>query len=192
MSTNTSLIPNSRKRSALERFGLDALLGGVRIDRNMTMALSILAAVALVYVGVLGIGFFLERSINTMNAQKQEVLETLPATDELAEFAPRAQAIQEVIATRPIFSTFADHFAAATHPNVQITHFALAQENTAYLVEIEGRAGSFETVGQQFVLWRDGTDFVSQAQLGEFTRTADGAVQFSATLTLNNQYAFFE
>src|SRR3989344_4793445 len=55
-------------------------------------------------------------------------------------------------------------------------------------LDVQGITQSFETLGEQFVIWRNLTPYADSVVLSGFNRSSEGQVNFSATLNVEEEF----
>lgn len=120
---------------------------------------------------------------------QREVFAELSRAQELSEikiFARRARAVKGVVENHNRFSQLFKELERNTHERVALLSFDLVADEKN--IQLTGITPNFESLGEQFVIWRDDADFVRSVKLDTFEKNSTGQIFFSATININESF----
>ncbi|MEX2145029.1 MAG: hypothetical protein WD712_01490 [Candidatus Spechtbacterales bacterium] len=180
-----SLIPSGKKVQGPGKFTAANIVGSAE---NFVPSIIVFVVVGALYLGsVLWIGQ-LETEVQNIEVQKEEIL-ALSRQDDIAalkQFARKARALDGIVAKHSAPSALFDPFEESVHSSVFIRSFIL--DVLSGNLAIEGTTQSFETLGEQFVIWRNTNTYLDSIDLAGFTKSGEGQVDFSATMKVKPEY----
>ena len=183
----TSLIPGKRKEFkpiSIARFSFSFRFTGGIIAGGLILLLTIVAfgSTALWVYRIQG-------EIGDIKNKKELLIESSLAQElsELKIFARRARAVEGVVVNHNRFSQLFEELERNTHKLVALLSFELVADQNS--IQLRGTTPNFESLGEQFVIWRDDADFVKSVQLDSFEKNSTGQISFSATININESFA---
>src|SRR3989344_5041115 len=180
-----SLIPSGRKIQGPGKFTLSSIFASAG---DFVPSIVVLIAVGVLYFGSILWARQLETEVQNLEVQKTEILAFSRADDveKLKSFARKARALNQIVADHNISSKLFDPFEDSIHSSVIITSFSL--DVASGKLDVQGITQSFETLGEQFVIWRNLTPYADSVVLSGFNRSSEGQVNFSATLNVEEEF----
>ena len=180
-----SLIPSGRKIQGPGKFTLSNIFASAG---DFVPSVVVLIAVAVLYFGVVFWAGQLETEVQNIEVQKTEILALSRADDveKLKSFARKVRALNQIVRDHNMPSKLFDSFEKSIHGNVIITSFSLNVASGK--LDVAGITPSFETLGEQVVIWRNSTTYADSVVLGGFNRSSEGQVNFSATLNIKDEF----
>ena len=182
----TSLIPGKRKQFkplSVARFDFSFQFSKGIIGGGLVLLLAIIAFGATTFWV-----YRIQGDISDVQNQR-EVLTVRSRTQDLSElkiFARRARAIEDVVENHNRFSQLFQELERNTHQRVTLLSFELVADKQS--LELRGITSNFESLGEQFMIWRDGAGFVKSVQLNSFEKNSTGQIAFSATININESF----
>lgn len=149
-------------------------------------ALLVVAVIIAVYVGILFWNSILDGELRQLEARKTQ-LENSFNSDEVQRvqvFAQRAQTLNSLTQEQAHASRFFAPFQESIHPRVRITNLEL-NTDTGQL-SLQGETPSFETLGEQFVIWQDRSDMFTEVSLANFEQSSAGVIEFHFELRVDS------
>lgn len=182
----TSLIPGKRKQFkplSVARFNFSFRPTGGIIAGGLVLLLTVV---------VFGLTAFwvhrIQGEVSYVQNQREVLVEFSDAQElsELKIFARRARAVEGVVKNHNRFSQLFEELERNTHKSVALLSFGLTAEEN--IIHLKGITLNFESLGEQFVIWRDDADFVKSVQLDSFKKNSTGQISFSATININESF----
>lgn len=118
----------------------------------------------------------LERQIVELEGEEEKELE-----EEILFFGEKIRVFKEIFASHKISSNFLSLLESSSHQKVQLTRLNLATEKG--LVNLEGKTESFQTLGEQFLIFRENEKMESLI-LSNISLDKEGKINFSLTFSL--------
>lgn len=173
-----SLIPYTKtsKRRPLSIKGI--LPSGVKLGPSVIFVLIIF----FIYIGTFAWRIILEKKLDKLTAESNMLLASLQSKEakELQSLASTTNIISEAIEQHIYPSQIFEPFEKLSHTNVALNSFNWSLEKS--IIKVEGFTSTFETLGQQFLLWKNDIDFVEDIELDSFDKNVEGQISFSATI----------
>lgn len=176
-----SLIPDNKqfKKSYSQSFVQTFALG-----KGTVLGIAVLILLIAIYFGTLFWVNSIQNNIEEKKTQKEAIL-SLSRASEVTEtkiFASRVRALKTIVEEHTEASKLLEEFDQSTHSAVVLTSFELDLENDT--LAVEGTTANFEVLGEQFMLWKNESDFVHDVSLESFKKNNEGRIEFSAVLFL--------
>ncbi|MEX0877649.1 MAG: hypothetical protein WDZ40_02155 [Candidatus Spechtbacterales bacterium] len=151
---------------------------------------------ALVVLGIV-IGIYIGTSIwfngliseyDSLQAQKTSLENEIKRaqTPEFGSLVSRARALENVISNHVVSSKVFRPVEGSIHSQIFITSMELSVSDS--VLSVSGNAPDFESLGEQFVIWKDESIMFKDVQLTSFSRDEDGIVVFSVDFDIKEDY----
>ena len=179
-----SLIPNKKNKGK----AADALSGVKAYIVDFIPALVVLGIVVGVYIGTSVWFNGLMSEYNSLEAEKTKLENEVKKaqTPEFGSIVSKARALENVISNHVVSSQVFRPIEDSIHSQISITSMDLSVSGKTLLVL--GQAPDFESLGEQFVVWKDESVMFSDIHLSSFNRDEDGIVTFSVDFDIKEDY----
>lgn len=177
----TSLIPGKKKD---RRFTVTSFGSLAHLNKGIVVGAFFLVVVAVAYAGTMAWISVLQNEIDQVSGEKDTLL-ALTRVDEVSEirsFARLIRALDSVIDNHVRLSHLFGAIEENAHERVVFTSFEFGTEKQK--LEIAGSVPDFESLGEQFVLWRDDVSLVKDVELEQFEKSSEGIIFFRANLEI--------
>lgn len=179
-----SLIPNKKKKGV----AVSTLTEAKSYIVDFLPALAVLGIVVAIYIGTSIWYSGLQAQYDEIETEKSSLLNITKnsQTPELQSFVSRARALKSVIDNHVFSSEVFKPFEESVHPQVIITSMELSVVNKK--MSLQGKAPDFETLGEQFLIWKDESIVFNEVTLISFERGEEGVVEFGMEFDIKEDY----
>ncbi|MDX1607604.1 MAG: hypothetical protein R3251_00125 [Candidatus Spechtbacterales bacterium] len=180
-----SLIPTKKRRGPAS-----GLFDDLRTyAKDFLPGFAVIAVVFVIYL-VTSLWFNdINNEYNELQNEKDKLFEQLKAgaaSSQAEELVSRARAIEKIISNHTLSSKAFGPFEESAHPEIRVTDMSF--NISAGELSLIGTAPNLEALGEQFIIWRDETLYLNDADLGNFLKDEEGIVNFNATLKVKEDY----
>lgn len=179
-----SLIPGKQRT---RHFSPAGLLKFLKPSGDTRTSIIVVAVVLALYGGTIGAIRVFDTQILKVQEEKNAVFEGVRTSEveKTTIFAARVRALKGIVDAHRSSAPLFMNIEQTMHPSVVLSTIDFDEETG--VLALQGAAANFDILGSQFVLWRDGTDFVKDATLESFSRISDGTVVFAIVLTIDTE-----
>lgn len=149
--------------------------------------------IVLIFFAVYAVVYFWEANLlsqlEDVQAENQELASSSSRRnlEDVEVFAARTRMVGAAIDEQHHASKIFSEFQATAHKQIVLRSFDLNVASAQ--LTVSGLTESFETLGQQFLLWKNDSLYITDVEISSFQRIPDSSrIDFSAKIKINPEY----